>query len=126
MGNTQSARSKQNLEVPISNQSERIESAESDSIDVSQMPSNIIFSQPKQFEDSSSEAISSQNSLDFAISNCLKNGNCITEFSAGFNNEVDKQIFRLRGDIAEAIYSGIMNESIEISEIPMDCDYFDL
>ena len=126
MGNPQSTKIKQGLAEPISMQAEIVESAESDSIDISMIPSNCIFTGPKNPDESSSEPFSNASSSEAAINNCFKNGNNETDISLAFNKEVDKQILRIRGDFAEAFYSGIMNRRNEVSEIPMEGQYSEL
>ncbi|CAG9321893.1 unnamed protein product [Blepharisma stoltei] len=106
-----------------------------EAIDLSQIPTNCFLSSaydPQSIntsgshdESSSSEDSKryeiSQPSLDSMVKDCFKRQNCVTEINPMFMVQTEKCNNKLRYELNEILFSGIISSNWEMGEIPDDC-----
>lgn len=108
-----------------------------EALDLSQIPTNAFLAPPfdglnKRFfgpqisdESESSDEYkkinTSQGSLDAIVKDCFKSQNCITELNPKFMIQTENCTNKLRFEMTEVLFSGIVNSSWEMGEIPDDC-----
>ncbi|CAG9334508.1 unnamed protein product [Blepharisma stoltei] len=105
-----------------------------EAFDLSQIPTNSFLSSSYEThskgvskpDDSDSSEDSKRNdisqcSFDSIVKDCFKSQNCVTEINPMFMVQTEKCSNKLRYELNEILFTGIVNSNWEVGEIPDDC-----